>query len=399
MDLDATYGIVLAGEGWHPGVIGIVASRIVEQFGRPTILIALDGDEGKGSGRSIAPFDLHAGIGRCRDLLLRFGGHRSAAGVTIARDRVAEFAARFNEAARAALTPDDLVPEIRADLELPVRRRHRAARVAARGTWSRAASGIRRPCSSRAGSALAAPPRIVGKDGLRLVLQGGGHTLEAIGWGMAGAQGRTRPRAVRSTSRSGWTATSGTGESRLQARLADFRAETVRIVAGKWRGRRIKAPDDDRVRPTADRVREAWMSIVSPWLPEARVLDLYAGSGALGLEALSRGAAVADFVEISPASLRCIGENVTTLGAGDAAVVHRTDALRFARALAAARVRHRVRRSALRAGIWPRGSPRLAGGSVRRHPRRRAPHGRDAARPAGTRRVYGDTVVTIFRAD
>src|SRR5205823_889633 len=62
LDLDETFGIVLAEEGWHPGVIGIVASRLVEEFGRPTILIGLEGDVGKGSGRSIARFDLHAGI-------------------------------------------------------------------------------------------------------------------------------------------------------------------------------------------------------------------------------------------------------------------------------------------------------------------------------------------------
>src|SRR5215217_8130065 len=79
LDLDETFGIVLAAEGWHPGVIGIVASRIVEEFGRPTILIGLDGEHGKGSGRSISRFDLHAGIGGCRHLLERFGGHRSAA--------------------------------------------------------------------------------------------------------------------------------------------------------------------------------------------------------------------------------------------------------------------------------------------------------------------------------
>src|SRR5205814_4398625 len=118
IDLDQPYGLVLAAEGWHPGVIGIVASRIVEEFGRPTILIALEGDEGNGSGRSISPFDLHAGISRCRELLLRFGGHRSAAGVTISRDRVADFALRFNEVARETLTPDDLAPELRADLEV-----------------------------------------------------------------------------------------------------------------------------------------------------------------------------------------------------------------------------------------------------------------------------------------
>jgi 16S rRNA (guanine966-N2)-methyltransferase len=103
----------------------------------------------------------------------------------------------------------------------------------------------------------------------------------------------------------------------------------VRIVAGRWRGRRISAPRDERVRPTGDRVREAWMSIVNPWLPGAKVLDLFAGSGALGLEALSRGAEVADFVEIAPASLSVLRANADSLGAGAAAVIHRADALRF----------------------------------------------------------------------
>src|SRR5215468_9284248 len=107
----------------------------------------------------------------------------------------------------------------------------------------------------------------------------------------------------------------------------------MRIVAGRWRGRRIGAPRDERVRPTGDRVREAWMSIVAPWLPGARVLDLFAGSGALGLEALSRGAAVADFVEISPASIATIRDNAAQLDAGASAIIHRADALRFVTAL------------------------------------------------------------------
>lgn len=83
------------------------------------------------------------------------------------------------------------------------------------------------------------------------------------------------------------------------------------------------------MRPTGDRVREAWMSIVNPWLPDATVLDLFAGSGALGLEALSRGAARVDFVEIAPKSIAAIRANADALGAGDAAVIHRADALRF----------------------------------------------------------------------
>src|SRR3954470_140576 len=103
----------------------------------------------------------------------------------------------------------------------------------------------------------------------------------------------------------------------------------MRIVAGRWRGRTIAAPTGREVRPTADRVREAWMSIVSPLLPDARVLDLFAGSGALRIEGSSRGAAAAYRVEIAPASLRAIQANVDALGAGDAVHIHRKDALRF----------------------------------------------------------------------
>jgi 16S rRNA (guanine966-N2)-methyltransferase len=104
----------------------------------------------------------------------------------------------------------------------------------------------------------------------------------------------------------------------------------LRIIAGKWRGRRIDAPRGDVVRPTGDRVREAWMSIVHPWLADAKVLDLYAGSGALGLEALSRGAASVDFVENAAASLKVIRANAESLGAGSEAIIHRADAIQFA---------------------------------------------------------------------
>jgi len=107
----------------------------------------------------------------------------------------------------------------------------------------------------------------------------------------------------------------------------------MRIVAGQFGGRRLVMPKDGRVRPTADRVREAWMSILGAELTGARVLDLFAGSGALGLEALSRGAATATFVELNPASLRALRENIVALGVEDAVTVHRGDALRFAEQL------------------------------------------------------------------
>lgn len=109
----------------------------------------------------------------------------------------------------------------------------------------------------------------------------------------------------------------------------------MRIVAGAFGGRRLVVPRDGRVRPTADRVREAWMSILAPELADARVLDLFAGSGALGLEALSRGAAHATFVELAPASLEALRANIAALGVGGQATVRRGDALRFAQGLAA----------------------------------------------------------------
>jgi single-stranded-DNA-specific exonuclease len=110
---------VLAADGWHPGVIGIVASRIAERHHRPAVLIALEGDEGTGSGRSIPAFDLLAGLEAARADLLRHGGHRAAAGVTIARGRVDAFRAAFTAHAAAVLGPEDLLPRQRVDAVVP----------------------------------------------------------------------------------------------------------------------------------------------------------------------------------------------------------------------------------------------------------------------------------------
>ena len=109
----------------------------------------------------------------------------------------------------------------------------------------------------------------------------------------------------------------------------------MRIVAGRWRGRPIDAPRDARVRPTSDKVREAWLSIVAADVAGATALDLFAGSGALGIEALSRGAASCDFVELHVASLRALGANLDRVAAGDAARVRKGDALRFVESLPA----------------------------------------------------------------
>jgi single-stranded-DNA-specific exonuclease len=119
-ELDRTSAFVLAGEGWHPGVVGIVASRVVERYGRPTFIIALDGDIGKGSGRSISRYDLHRALVSCGDLLERFGGHHMAAGLTILRTQLPRFQERFQALALEQLNPEQLGPEQRVDLEVGV---------------------------------------------------------------------------------------------------------------------------------------------------------------------------------------------------------------------------------------------------------------------------------------
>ncbi len=112
-------GYVVAGEGWHEGVIGIVASRLVERYNRPVVMIAGTDGAWKGSGRSVAAFDLHAGLAACAAHLERYGGHRAAAGLTIAADRVETFAAAFAAHADTALAEEDLLPVTRVDAIVP----------------------------------------------------------------------------------------------------------------------------------------------------------------------------------------------------------------------------------------------------------------------------------------
>ena len=106
---------VLAAEGWHPGVIGIVASRLVERSGRPVVMVALEGEGGRASGRSIDAFDLLGGLRACSGHLRRFGGHRVAAGMEIDRDQLAAFSNALCAHAREVLTPGDLCAVERID--------------------------------------------------------------------------------------------------------------------------------------------------------------------------------------------------------------------------------------------------------------------------------------------
>ncbi len=227
-DMAETYGIVLASENWHPGVIGIVASRIVEEYGRPTVLISLEGEYGKGSGRAIHALDLHGALAKCSDLLLRFGGHRAAAGITIARDRVEKFAARFNQVARASLTPEDLVPEVRIDLEVGLDGANEDLERMLRH-FEPFGMGNPAPVLVARGVNLVAPPKLIGRDGLKLRLTAGQGEVEAIGWGFASRIAEFDPsipvdiafRLERDDFR---------GESRLQARIADICPQTPSLI-------------------------------------------------------------------------------------------------------------------------------------------------------------------------
>jgi 16S rRNA (guanine966-N2)-methyltransferase len=169
----------------------------------------------------------------------------------------------------------------------------------------------------------------------------------------------------------------------------------VRIVAGEWRGRVIAAPAGDAVRPTTDRVREAWMSIVQPQLPGDRVVDLFAGSGALGLEALSRGAVSCDFVESSAKSLVALRANIDKLGASQRSTVHRADAVTYASVLAAGDYDVAFADPPYERGLAPALAERwleaqFAGVIGIEH------SGREAMPPGGDRRRYGTTAITFY---
>jgi single-stranded-DNA-specific exonuclease len=166
LDHDASF--VLVGDGWHPGVVGIVASRVVERYGRPTFLIAFDGEIGKGSGRSISPFNLHTALLSCGDLLERYGGHHMAAGLTIRRGSLDAFRERFGDVARQSLTPGDLGPEQRVDLEVSL----------SQVTWD-----LERLCRHLEPCGQGNPGPVFGVRGVRFVSRsvvGNGHLKGAL---------------------------------------------------------------------------------------------------------------------------------------------------------------------------------------------------------------------------
>jgi single-stranded-DNA-specific exonuclease len=182
-DLENTVGLVLASDDWHAGVIGIVASRVVERYARPTFLVALDGEEGKGSGRSVAGFDLHAALSECAEYLVKYGGHRMAAGLTVKRDRLEAFKSAFNEAARRRLRKEDLVGTQRIDALVSVKQLDRRLERLLRHLEP---CGLGNPAPVFAVTgARVRMPREVGNNHLKFMLEDQTGSLSAIGFDLA----------------------------------------------------------------------------------------------------------------------------------------------------------------------------------------------------------------------
>jgi len=178
--------IVVAGEGWNKGIVGIVAAKIQERYYRPTVVIALDGNDGSGSARSIPGFDLFSAISRCSSSLLRFGGHKAAAGLSIDRGRIDEFRDRFDRATAELLGEDDLVPKLAIDAELSI------SEVGLKlidelTSLEPFGMGNRRPVFSSSAVALSGSPVVMGKkkNHLKIKVGGGDNTRECVGWDMA----------------------------------------------------------------------------------------------------------------------------------------------------------------------------------------------------------------------
>ena len=221
-DPERDYGIVLASPGWHAGVIGIVASRLVERFHRPVVMIALDEHgEGKGSARSIHAFHLYDAMRACSGHLVRFGGHKVAAGCSIRAENVDAFRADFIARARELLTEDDLVPEVRIDLEVELRDadhdlvrmlRHAGPFGAGNATPVFAARGV-----------AVEDHRVVGQGHLKMTLAAYGARLDAIGFGM-GARAQ-EPEFGRQLLDVAFKLEENhyNGRTTVQAKLVDFR--------------------------------------------------------------------------------------------------------------------------------------------------------------------------------
>ncbi len=164
------FALVVSGEDWHPGVIGIVASRLVERFHRPTLVICRNDSACQGSGRSIEGFDLADALAGCHDLLLSHGGHAMAAGLKVHPDQLEAFTARFFACARQSIEPESLLPRLKLDAEAGFKELTLAA-VQELSRLEPCGQGNPRPTLLCGNVTLVCPPRRVGAAGEHLQLQ------------------------------------------------------------------------------------------------------------------------------------------------------------------------------------------------------------------------------------
>ncbi|UCE20291.1 MAG: single-stranded-DNA-specific exonuclease RecJ [Gemmatimonadota bacterium] len=192
IDLDNTWTIVLASSHWHPGVIGIVASRIIERFYRPTILISYDGPVGKGSARSIQGFDLYDALQECKDCLIGFGGHKYAAGLKIERDKLEQFRMCFDRITKKMLTQEQLAPILRIDGEISLSeiddRLYRLLNL-----FAPFGPQNMKPIFVSRNVEVVGTPRIVGNNHLKFKVRQNMRIFEAIGFGMGNLLYRIAP--------------------------------------------------------------------------------------------------------------------------------------------------------------------------------------------------------------
>ena len=182
IELSLCHAAVIAGDGWHRGVIGLAASKIAERLNRPCVVISLDGDIGHGSARSIDAYHLFDGLTACRDLLDKFGGHSHAAGLSIRREHIPELRRRLNEHAASCLTDDDLIPALCIDAEVPASALGFQLSQDLRELEPFGA-GNPRPVFSTRGFKILSEPQIIKEQHLKLRVAGDDHRpFEAIWW-------------------------------------------------------------------------------------------------------------------------------------------------------------------------------------------------------------------------
>jgi single-stranded-DNA-specific exonuclease len=215
--------IVVAGEGWHRGVIGIVASKLVDAFHRPAIVISTDGDMAHGSCRSIPSFNVLAALESCGEVMSKFGGHKQAAGLTMASDRVRELRARVNDYADGCLQPDDLRPRIWIDGTLGFRSidEQIASELTSLAPFG---AGNPRPIFRTSGVEIVDGPRRLKERHLKMAFRQDGRVMRGIAWRASEreefvAGHRTAIDLAFSLEQDTWE-----GERYLQLSIADFKA-------------------------------------------------------------------------------------------------------------------------------------------------------------------------------